>query len=77
MNAKAFDEVLNQARGLSRQEQQRLIEALTQPDASDGAKHQSLYDALNARGLIGCLKDAPSDLSTNPKYMEGFGRDAE
>jgi metal-responsive CopG/Arc/MetJ family transcriptional regulator len=24
-------------------------------------------------GIIGCFKDAPSDLSTNPKYMEGFG----
>lgn len=23
---------------------------------------------------IGCIKDAPPDLSTNPKYMEGFGR---
>jgi excisionase family DNA binding protein len=25
--------------------------------------------------FIGCLKDLPPDLSTNPKYMEGFGRD--
>ena len=25
--------------------------------------------------FIGCIKDGPSDLSTNPKYMEGFGRD--
>ncbi len=24
---------------------------------------------------MGCLKGLPSDLSTNPKYMEGFGRD--
>lgn len=25
--------------------------------------------------FIGCLKNLPPDLSTNPKYMEGFGRD--
>ncbi len=25
--------------------------------------------------FIGCLKGGPSDLSTNKKYMEGFGRD--
>ena len=37
----------------------------------------SLYDALSSDGLIGIVRDAPSDLSTNPKYMEGFGRDRE
>ena len=24
-------------------------------------------------GIIGCAPDLPADLSTNPKYMEGFG----
>ena len=24
-------------------------------------------------GIIGCAKDLPPDLSTNPVYMEGFG----
>jgi Arc/MetJ-type ribon-helix-helix transcriptional regulator len=33
------------------------------------------YDLFKAAGLIGCAKGLPSDLSTNPKYMEGFGRD--
>jgi ribbon-helix-helix CopG family protein len=33
------------------------------------------YDLFKASGLIGCAKGLPSDLSTNPKYMEGFGRD--
>jgi len=40
-------------------------------------KERSLYDALNERGLIGSITDAPADLSTNPKYMEGFGADAQ
>jgi hypothetical protein len=29
---------------------------------------------LDEAGLIGCIEDGPSDLSTNPKYMEGFGK---
>ena len=36
---------------------------------------RSLYDAWKERGLVGCLKRVPNDLSTNPKYLEGFGRD--
>jgi hypothetical protein len=35
----------------------------------------SFYDSM--RDLIGIVKDAPSDLSTNPKYMEGLGRDRQ
>lgn len=38
-------------------------------------KQKSFYDALEEAGLIGIVKDAPPDLSTNPKHMEGFGRD--
>ncbi len=30
------------------------------------------YDLV--KDLIGKYKDGPGDLSTNPKYMEGFGR---
>ena len=32
----------------------------------------TLYDVLLERGMLGCF-DGPSDLSTNPKHMEGFG----
>jgi hypothetical protein len=35
------------------------------------------YDVASRAGLIGCIKGAPhspSDLATNPKHMEGFGR---
>ena len=38
----------------------------------NGTTPRSLYDALNARGMIGTF-DGPGDLSTNPKHMEGFG----
>ena len=33
------------------------------------------YDAFKKAGVIGCVKGGPKDLSTNPKYMESFGRD--
>jgi len=40
-----------------------------------GAAGPSAYDIAKKMGLIGCAKGMPSDLATNPKYMEGFGRD--
>jgi len=36
-------------------------------------KPRSAYKALLRAGLIGCAPGAPPDLSTNKKYMEGFG----
>jgi len=38
-------------------------------------KVQSAYDAAVALGVIGCAEGLPGDLSTNPKYMKGFGED--
>jgi hypothetical protein len=35
----------------------------------------SAYDVAKKAGLIGCVKGLAPDLSTNKKYMEGFGRD--
>jgi hypothetical protein len=43
-----------------------------QPGARD--EQESVYEALVRLGVLGCVKDAPPDLSTNPKYMEGFGQ---
>lgn len=46
------------------------------PDRRRGFEsEESLYDQFKRAGLIGCLKDSPSDLSTNRAYFEGFGRD--
>lgn len=36
---------------------------------------ESAYDVAKRLGLIGMSDDGPPDLSTNPKYMEGFGDD--
>jgi predicted transcriptional regulator len=41
--------------------------------ADEEAQELSYGERLRRSGLIGCIRDAPPDLSTNPRYMEGFG----
>jgi metal-responsive CopG/Arc/MetJ family transcriptional regulator len=36
---------------------------------------ETCLDIARRIGILGTYKDAPADLSTNPKHMEGFGRD--
>jgi hypothetical protein len=74
-----YREILERAqRELTPEEQRKLARELStkkKPAVPDDGR--TLYDALAARGLIGCITDGPEDLSTNPKHMEGFGRDKE
>jgi len=44
---------------------------------SGDVSERSAYDLAKEMGIIGMIKDAPSDLATNPKHMEGFGSDEE
>jgi len=37
-------------------------------------KERSAYELAQEAGLIGSVKQAPRDLSTNRRYFEGFGR---
>jgi hypothetical protein len=41
--------------------------------SGNGAK-ASPYEILKHRGLIGRIEGTPPDLSTNKKYMEGYGK---
>jgi hypothetical protein len=43
------------------------------PAAAENGGGRTLYDAFAEDGSIGMVKGGPSDMSTNPKYMEGFG----
>ena len=36
---------------------------------------ESAYDIAKRLGAIGRFKGLPDDLSTNPKYFQGFGRE--
>ena len=71
-----------QMRRLARELETRLATAAKRPAsarASGGQdSEETAYDLASRAGLIGCIKGAPrssTDLSTNPKHMEGFGRD--
>jgi hypothetical protein len=48
-----------------------------QAGSSNGARLETVGAALARLGLLGCVRDAPSDLSTNPQYLEGFGSSAK
>lgn len=60
---KSWDEVLREA----------LVNYRPRTESANGGQEESFYDAAMRLGLIGCVKGGPTDLSTNPKYMEGFG----
>ena len=47
------------------------VEARSVPETSS-LRERTLFDVLTERGILGCY-DGPTDLSTNPKHMEGFG----
>ena len=49
-----------------------LREALEAYSAAHGLT-ESCYDVARRAGVIGIVRDAPADLSTHPKYFEGFG----
>ena len=81
-----FNHLLSSIKGLSPEQMRRLARELqarlttaakcppllkSAPDAEETA-----YDVANRAGLIGCIQGtprSPTDLSTNPKHMEGFG----
>ena len=39
--------------------------------SNENEQQLSFYELT--KGFCGCIEGGPSDLSTNPKYMEGFG----
>ena len=44
-------------------------------DTANGQGMPSVLERMKAIGAVGCI-EGPGDLSTNPKYMEGFGINA-
>lgn len=61
------------AKQLKRSESEVARLALEKDLGSESARRRTAYDAFREAGLIGCAPGGPSDLSTNKKYMEGFG----
>jgi len=40
----------------------------------NNGKEQTAYDLAQKAGLIGCIRNAPKDLSTNKRHFKGFGK---
>jgi metal-responsive CopG/Arc/MetJ family transcriptional regulator len=62
------------AQGGNRSESDVVREALAEYCQSRGGG-RSCYELARRLGMIGCVKKASRDLSTNRKHFEGFGRD--
>jgi hypothetical protein len=87
MSHTEFNQILSSINALSPGQVRQLLRELesrvapasrkTPADAGQDAAEESAFDVASRAGLIGCIKGAPrspTDLSTNPKHMEGFGR---
>jgi hypothetical protein len=86
MSHREFNHLLTSLNTLSpeqlatlRRELDSKMEAPLRAGAKQAVRHaeETVFDVMEQAGLIGCLKGrphTPTDLSTNPKHMEGFGR---
>jgi hypothetical protein len=85
-----FDHILSSVKALSPDQMRRLfrelqsrMNAAAKPPAQVSAAagqdvKETAFDVASRAGLIGCINGtprSPTDLSTNPKHMEGFGRE--
>jgi hypothetical protein len=85
MSHREFNHLLNSLNALSPEQLAALRRELDNKLASSPSPtrakqatstEETAFDRLERAGLIGCLKGmpgTPTDLSTNPKHMEGFG----
>jgi hypothetical protein len=90
MTHNEFNHILSSISGLSPAQMRRLARELetrlaatarNRPTSAKAARQEceeTAFDVASRAGLIGCIKGAPrspTDLSTNPKHLEGFGRE--
>ncbi|MBX6316251.1 MAG: hypothetical protein IRY99_25560 [Isosphaeraceae bacterium] len=88
MTQSDFNNLLSNIETLSPEQMRRLAHELEtklaalprkRPTPPNGpAAEETAYDVAARAGLIGCIPGmprSPADLSTNPKHLEGFGRD--
>lgn len=57
----------------------KIVLVIDDTPVSSSLKSEAIEEPISfleaAKDLIGCLDGLPPDLSTNKKYMEGFGRE--
>ena len=68
----------DQMRRLARELESRITSTGRQAAPAAANAEESAFDVASRAGLIGYIQGAlrsPTDLSTNPKHREGFGRE--
>jgi predicted transcriptional regulator len=65
-------EIEAQEKGVSPSE---IVRQALQEHLQRQTPRESCYDLAKRLGIIGSAKGLPTDLSTNPEHMEGFGLD--
>jgi len=63
----------NRSRAKGTTESELVREALENYLGHSGGE-RSAYDLAEEAGIIGSARNAPRDLSTNPRYLKGFGK---
>ncbi len=66
-------ELGERASAKGKRESEVVREALREYFTAHGAR-ETCYDVALRAGIVGIVKTAPSDISTNRKYFKGFGR---
>jgi len=88
MTHNEFNHIISSINALSSDQMRRLYRELerriaatkpTSPASAGSGRdtEETAFDVAQRAGLIGCIQGqpgSPTDLSTNPKHMEGFGR---
>jgi predicted DNA-binding protein len=60
--------------GMRRRSESALVREALESFLGEASGSNSAYDLAREAGLIGCVPGKSSDLSTNRKYLEGFGK---
>jgi predicted transcriptional regulator len=64
---------LKKQAGTKRRSESALVREALENYLGEPLASSSAYDLAREAGLIGCVRGAPADLSTNRKRFEGFG----
>ena len=56
------------------QPESELVREALETYFGQSAEERPVYELAEEAGLIGCVRRAPKDLSTNRRHLEGFGK---
>ncbi len=70
----ALGERLRQRSRLKGKSESALVRAALEIYFERADEVRPAYELAQEAGILGCIRHAPRDLSTNRQYFEGFGR---